>query len=125
MTSRFRFHKPQNIGLAVRRFVVFAAPVIVLVAFVAVNIVMGVFSPKTEETEEVIKATPVVVARAVARSVRLSVKAQGRKARRRRAGKSVLLLRSPARLSMSRRNLSKAAPLKKATFLFALIRPHI
>jgi len=72
-----KIRKPKDIGLAVKRFAVFALPVIVLVAAIGGNMLMGAFKPKPEEKEEVVKATPVVIAEAVAEDVRLSVRTQG------------------------------------------------
>lgn len=72
-----KIRKPKDVGLAVKRFLVFALPALVLVGAVAGNVALGVFKPKPEEKEEVVKATPVVVAEAVAESVRLTVSAQG------------------------------------------------
>jgi RND family efflux transporter MFP subunit len=77
MVKRLRFKKPNDIGLAVKRFVVFALPALVIGAALTGNVVMGSFKPKPEEKEEVIKATPVVVAEAVTQSVRLTVTTQG------------------------------------------------
>ncbi|MEO1242989.1 MAG: efflux RND transporter periplasmic adaptor subunit [Pseudomonadota bacterium] len=73
----FRIKKPKDIGLAVKRLLVFALPAVVLVGAIGANMAMSIFSPKPEEKEEVIKATPVVVAEAQAERVRLSVSAQG------------------------------------------------
>ncbi len=72
-----KIRKPDNLDLAVKRLVVFALPAIVLIAAVAGNIAMSAFKPKPEEKQEQIKATPVVVAEAVAEPVRLTVSAQG------------------------------------------------
>lgn len=69
--------KPNDVGLAVRRFVVFALPAIALVGFVVMTMAMGALNTKPEENEEVVKATPVVVAEAEAEPVRLTVKTQG------------------------------------------------
>ena len=69
--------KPKDVGLAVRRLLVFALPAVVLVGAVGANMAMGLFSPKPEEKEEVVKATPVVVAQAISENVRLTVSAQG------------------------------------------------
>ncbi|MEM9617766.1 MAG: efflux RND transporter periplasmic adaptor subunit [Pseudomonadota bacterium] len=78
MGARFlTIKKPKDIGLAVKRLVVFALPAVVLVGAIGANMAMSIFSPKPEEKEEVIKATPVVVAEAQAERVRLSVSAQG------------------------------------------------
>ncbi len=83
MTGRFKIRKPKNIGLAIRRFFVFALPAIVLVGAVVGNIGMGVFKPKPEDKEETaVKATPVVVAEAEAESIQLTVTAQGEAAPR-------------------------------------------
>lgn len=76
-TRFFRIKKPKDIGLAVKRLLVFALPAVVLVGAIGANMAMSIFSPKPEEKEEVIKATPVVVAEAQAERVRLSVSAQG------------------------------------------------
>lgn len=78
MGARFlTIKKPKDIGLAVKRLLVFALPAVVLVGAISANMAMSIFSPKPEEKEEVIKATPVVVAEAQAERVRLSVSAQG------------------------------------------------
>ena len=78
MKSLFaRIFKADNIGLAVRRFFVFAAPVIVLVAAIGGNVVMGALQPKPEEKEEEVKATPVVAVAAEEETVRLTVSTQG------------------------------------------------
>jgi len=69
--------KPNDVGLAVRRFVVFALPVIALLGFVVVFMAMGALKTKPEENEDVVKATPVVVAEAEAEPVRLTIKTQG------------------------------------------------
>ncbi len=78
MGTRFSaIKKPKDIGLAVKRLLVLGLPAVVIVGALGANIAMGVFSPKPEEKEQVIKATPVVVADAIAENVRLSVSAQG------------------------------------------------
>lgn len=78
MGARFlTIKKPKDIGLAVKRLLVFALPAVVLAGAIGANMAMSIFSPKPEEKEEVIKATPVVVAEAQAERVRLSVSAQG------------------------------------------------
>ena len=78
MKSLFaRIFKSDNMGLAVRRFFVFAAPVIVLVAAFGGNVVMGALQPKPEEKEEEVKATPVVAVAAEEETVRLTVSTQG------------------------------------------------
>ena len=69
--------KPKDVGLAIRRALVFGLPAVVLVGAITANIAMGLLTPKPEENEETIKATPVVVAEAQAESVRLTVTAQG------------------------------------------------
>jgi len=72
-----RIRKPKNLDLAIKRFVVFALPALILVGAVVGNMAMSAFKPKPEEKEEVIKATPVVVADAIAETIRLSVRTQG------------------------------------------------
>ena len=69
--------KPKDVGLAIRRALVFGLPAVVLVGAITANVAMGLLTPKPEENEETIKATPVVVAEAQAESVRLTVTAQG------------------------------------------------
>ena len=69
--------KPKDVGLAIRRLVVFALPVVALLGFVVVFMGMGAFKTKPEEKEDVVKATPVVVAEATAEPVRLTIKTQG------------------------------------------------
>lgn len=72
-----KIKKPSNWDLAIKRVVVFVLPALVLVGAIAGNMAMSVFKPKPEEKEEIVKATPVVVAEAKAESVRLTVRAQG------------------------------------------------
>lgn len=69
--------KPKDIGLAIKRLLVLGLPAVVIVGAFGANIAMGIFTPKPEEKEQVIKATPVVVADALSEKVRLSVNAQG------------------------------------------------
>ncbi len=69
--------KPDDVGLAIRRVVVFALPAIALLGTAILFIAMGALKPKPEEKEEVVKATPVVVAEAEAEPVRLSIRTQG------------------------------------------------
>ncbi|MEO0880021.1 MAG: efflux RND transporter periplasmic adaptor subunit [Pseudomonadota bacterium] len=73
----FQKKKSLDIGLLVRRLVVVALPLLLIVGAVGGNVVMSALAPKPEEKEEVIKATPVVVAEARAETVRLSVTTQG------------------------------------------------
>lgn len=77
-----KLKRPKNLDLAIKRFVVFALPAIVLVGAIAGNMAMSVLKPKPEEKLEEIKATPVVVAKAETETVRLSVKTQGEAAPR-------------------------------------------
>lgn len=77
MIKTLKIRKPKDMGLAVRRFFIFILPVFVLVAAFAANIAMSAFKPQPEEKEEVIKATPVVVAEAIAEKAKISVTAQG------------------------------------------------
>jgi RND family efflux transporter MFP subunit len=77
-----KIRKPKNLDLAIKRFVVFALPAIVLVAAIGGNIAMSALKPKPEEKQEEIKATPVVVAEAVSEKVNLTVSAQGEAAPR-------------------------------------------
>jgi len=72
-----KIERPSDVGLAVKRFVVFVLPALVIVATVVGVMIMNAFKPKPEENEEIIKATPVVVAEAVAQRVRLTVTTQG------------------------------------------------
>ena len=83
MMNALKIKKPANPGLAVRRFVVFAAPLLVIVGALGANVVMSAFKPKPEEKEEIVKATPVIVATAEQRPVTLTVTAQGEAAPRR------------------------------------------
>lgn len=77
MIDQLDIRKSKDLGLTIRRLVVFALPALVLVLAVGGNVVMGAFKPKPEEKEEIIKATPVVVAEALAQTARLTVTAQG------------------------------------------------
>lgn len=78
MGTRFSaIKKPKDIGLAVKRMLVLGLPAVILVGALGTNVAMGIFTPKPEENEQVIKATPVVVADAIAENVQLSVSAQG------------------------------------------------
>ena len=77
ITSFNLLKKPKDLGLAIRRLVVFALPAIVIVGALAGNMIMGALKPKPEEKEDVIKATPVVVAEAEATPVRLTIRTQG------------------------------------------------
>lgn len=83
MKLRLRIGKPAKMGLAIRRLIVFALPTLVIVGAVAGNLVMGAFKPKPEEKEEIVKATPVVVAEAIASPTRLTLQAQGEASPRR------------------------------------------
>ena len=76
-TPQLKIRKPTNLDLAIKRFVVFALPVIVIAGAFGANMVMSAFSPKPEENEEVIKATPVVTANATAEAVTLTINGQG------------------------------------------------
>ena len=69
--------KPQDIGLLIKRLVVFALPALVIVAAIMGNIFMGAIAEKPTKKEETVKATPVVVANAIAENVTLSVTTQG------------------------------------------------
>jgi len=69
--------KQRNIGLLIRRAVVFGLPALVIIGALTGNMVMSAFKPTPEEKEDSIKATPVVTARAIAEPVTLSVRAQG------------------------------------------------
>ena len=69
--------KPKNLGLAIRRIMVFGLPALVIVGALAGNMIMGAFAPKPEEKPDEVKATPVVVALAESQSTRLEVTAQG------------------------------------------------
>ncbi|MEL7486225.1 MAG: efflux RND transporter periplasmic adaptor subunit [Pseudomonadota bacterium] len=80
--QRKKTRKPMNIGLLARRIVVFSLPALVIVGAVAVNVVSGAFAPKPDEKEEIVKATPVVVAVAERQNTRLMVRAQGEAAPR-------------------------------------------
>ena len=77
MIDQLDIRKSKDLGLTIRRLVVFALPALVLVLAVGGTMIMGAFKPKPEEKEEVIKATPVVVAEALAQTARLTVTAQG------------------------------------------------
>ncbi len=77
MTGTFKFKKPEDVGLAVRRFVVFALPVIVLIGAFGGTAIMSMFKPKPEEKDEIVKATPVVIAEAMTQKAQLVVTAQG------------------------------------------------
>lgn len=77
MRVRFNLTKPKDVGLAVRRFLVFVLPALVIAGAITANMVMGLFKPVPEEKEETIKATPVVIAEARAEQVRLTITAQG------------------------------------------------
>ena len=77
MIKTLKIRKPNDLGLAVRRFFVFALPAFVLLFFIIVNVAMGAFQAKPEEKEEVFKATPVVVAEALSENAKISVTAQG------------------------------------------------
>jgi RND family efflux transporter MFP subunit len=74
---RFKMKKPEDIGLAIRRLAVFGLPALVIVAAITGNIVMGLFKPTPDEKEDVVKATPVVVAEAVSENIRLTLNTQG------------------------------------------------
>ena len=69
--------KPDDMGLAVRRFFVFALPAFAFLGFVVVFVAMGALKETPEEKEDIIKATPVVVAQAEAEPVRLTITTQG------------------------------------------------
>ncbi|GJL91281.1 efflux RND transporter periplasmic adaptor subunit [Hyphococcus sp.] len=77
MMTRVKIKKPNDMGLAVRRLLVFALPALVLAVAVGGNLAMSAFKPKPEEKEETVKATPVVVTEAVAETARLTITAQG------------------------------------------------
>lgn len=77
VTRNLKIRKPSNLDLAIKRFVVFALPAIMIAGAFGANMVMGAFAPKPTKEEETIKATPVVVAEAIAESVSLYVTAQG------------------------------------------------
>ncbi|NNE42171.1 MAG: efflux RND transporter periplasmic adaptor subunit [Marinicaulis sp.] len=77
MSLPLNLSKPKDLGLAVRRLVVFALPALLIVGAIGFNVVSGMMQEKPEESEDEIKATPVVVAEAVSDSVRLTVSAQG------------------------------------------------
>ncbi len=73
----FRKDRVRDIGLLVRRLVVFALPAIVIVGAVGGNLVMAALKEKPETKEDSVKATPVVVVEAQNNNVRLSVTTQG------------------------------------------------
>lgn len=66
-----------GIGLLLRRIVVFGLPVLLITGAIVGNVLMGALSPKPDEKDETVKATPVVVAEARAETVRLAVTTQG------------------------------------------------
>lgn len=72
-----KIRKPNNLDLAIKRFVVFALPAILIAGAFGANIIMGALTPKPEEDEEIVKATPVVVAEAQAEAITLTINAQG------------------------------------------------
>lgn len=61
----------------VRRFLVFVAPILVLVLAIALFMIMGALKPKPEEKTEEVKAIPVLTALSVSENVTLKVSAQG------------------------------------------------
>ena len=63
--------------LWILRALIFVLPVIVLLAAIGGTVAMSAFAPEPEETEDPIKALPVLTARAQTGSVTLTVKAQG------------------------------------------------
>ncbi len=53
MGARFlTIKKPKDIGLAVKRLLVFALPAVVLVGAIGANMAMSIFSPKPEEKKK-------------------------------------------------------------------------
>ncbi len=78
MESRsVREDKPRDLGLLIRRIIVGGLPALVLVLAVVLFVRMGALKPKPEEKEDSIKAAPVLVAEAIAETVRLTVETQG------------------------------------------------
>lgn len=75
--KRRQFSRPKDIGLAVRRFFVFALPAILIAGAIGGNVVMGALNEKPEEKEEGPKAPPVVVSTAERQEIRLSTITQG------------------------------------------------
>lgn len=68
---------PRKKRLWIWRALIFALPVIVLMGAIGGTVAMSAFSPEPEETEDPIKALPVLTKAAQTGSVTLSVKAQG------------------------------------------------
>ncbi len=69
--------RPRNFGMLIRRFFAFGLPLLVVVGAVAGFIVMGAMKPKPEEKEDVVKALPVITAKATKEDVILKVSTQG------------------------------------------------
>ena len=68
---------PRDKGMLVRRFFAFVLPLLVIVLAIVGFAVMGALKPKPEEKEDVVKALPVITARAVQDNVTLKVSTQG------------------------------------------------
>ncbi len=67
--------KPRKLWIL--RALIFVLPIVVLVAAIGGTVAMSAFAPEPEETEDPIKALPVLTTRAQTGSVTLTVKAQG------------------------------------------------
>jgi len=63
--------------LLIWRIIVFILPILVLFGAIAGFAAMGALKPKPEEKEDVVKAIPVLTAKAISDDVTLTVKAQG------------------------------------------------
>lgn len=70
-------HTRAGRGLWLRRFLVFMAPILVIVGAIGLVILMGQLKPKPEEKDSAVKAIPVLTELAVTDDVVLSVSAQG------------------------------------------------
>ena len=68
---------PRNTGLLFKRLIAFVLPVFVIALAVTAFAVMAAMKPKPEEKEDVVKALPVITAKAVAEDIMLKVTAQG------------------------------------------------
>ena len=68
---------PRNTGLLIKRLVAFVLPLLVIVMAVVGFATMAAMKPKPEEKEDVVKALPVITAKAVSENVTLKVTAQG------------------------------------------------
>ena len=68
---------PRNIGLLIKRLIAFVLPLLVIVMAVVGFATMAAMKPKPEEKEDVVKALPVITAKAVSENVTLQVTAQG------------------------------------------------